>query len=307
MLMPTTDQWKHNASEALDKKNAWNEASINEAVELGCNLVSKYPNARFFGIGQSPAYIIDAMASYSNQKNLELTTKHVPFSGKYLLQTAEKWVWKLPAKDRCGLSQLEELFGYMDAQENKELYRKFLTPLGLSPEEIASNYTKNQQQTVVMDKLCHGGGFSSFCHFMFTWAQETGINENVFSKAFTPVGLVSKGFGLLENRPIIKIPKDGIYINCEFVEISESLRKAMDGGGSDSEDIRSVPHYPPKEWKREPKPLNSNNSKTIEALQKKLEERIKENIRKESISPEVKKEPTRKKFLSRIFSKALNL
>lgn len=228
----------------------WTPEVCAELAMLGRDMVRSHPEARFFGIGHSPSYLIFAMKELTRECGEKLDAAYIPFSKRYLLPVSEDM-------DKCAAYQYAtEHFNYgryvPAMRRNKGRYRFFLMQAGLRPNNILGNFQQKGRQTVVIDNFQGGSSYTSFVHFMHCWAKEEGISKREFSEAFKIVALTDEPI-----PPVVRIAEDRFAVKIYPVAISFALRKALNGNWSEGVD-RFVPAYSPKQWDKPVGPVVGN-------------------------------------------------
>lgn len=247
-----------------DRLTWWDGDCYREAAGLVGKLVSRFPNTRFFGIGNSPSYIIHGINHLSERKGFGIEAKHVPFSKGYLLKdeaasTEQESVFDYPGESVPGPPPIfpwehdlnkKILQSYVMlnqcVREHSEEYSHYLTQLGLHPREIVGRYNETRQRTAIVDNAQYGGNLASFLHFMYSWAEMSCVEGETFSKALLPIALVDEKFA-----QYMSFPLEGVKPRIHRVSISENFRLAINGNLSKERD-RFVPPYSPNCWGEKP-------------------------------------------------------
>lgn len=241
----------------------WSDGIINEVANLSCDLVKQNPRTRFFGVGNSPSYIIYGIESLSPKLDAPVVTGYIPFSGRYLYASDSH------TTDKAIVYDIERRSpDYIAAQANQASYRKLLESLGLHPSKIIEDFRQTGQRTAIIDNIQSGGSFVSFIHFMNEWAKDLGYDTKTFSRTMRYIGL--------SDEPIpsrASIPEAKLDLAIQTRLISENLRLALNGNMSMDTD-RFVSHYSPQEWKRPP----GQPDKTIAPLVDQIKQRIRKGI-----------------------------
>ena len=241
----------------------WNEKTLQEIAALSKTLREEHPNTHFFGIGNSPSYVIYGIDYLSRtQGDAAVETGYIPYSARYLKSVDPRTV----AGSLYDFN--ESSFVYDQVQANQEKYKRYLETLGFHPNKIVDSFLLSSQKTAVVDNMQSGGSFASFIHFMYMWAKELHISEAAFSDAFKCIALTDRCAPLTITLPGLKNS-----VTLEVVSISSDLRFALNGNMS-AETDRFVPHYDAEKWAELPVEVADDNKDNAVKVKQMIEEAI---------------------------------
>lgn len=132
---------------------------LKELCEESRKLKSEHPREIVVGLGQSPAYLIEAAKTHAAKNGEDSNRfKHAAFSGSFY--------HGIVSVHPAITGRNEDLVFYptkdlMPNQRQIESYQKYLTSLNLSPEHIAQHAAYNRK-TLIIDNIVTGGGLASF-------------------------------------------------------------------------------------------------------------------------------------------------
>lgn len=259
----------------MSHENIWTSAVIKELVDVSCVMLSRFPNAHFVSVGNSPSYVIYALDLLARSQGLFSRTTYVPFSTGYVTsfglssRGTPQLLYGIDRASKC----------YLDSHKYKDEYRRYLqSNLDLYPAHIFNNFEQTGQKTFAVDNLQHGISFTSFMHFMYAYASDCGIDRSAFSNAFSGIGLIGEKasrslFGCQEMPPRICILDENFNISYCQLNINDDLRRALNGGVSSDTD-RFIPHYAPDEWGNLPQECAPDNMPKIKIICAKIEKEI---------------------------------
>jgi len=257
----------------------WNENTVRELADVARRIKDARDNTRFFGIGNSPSYIVYAIEKMAQRDGTAAPTAHVPFSDRFLEQVPSN-------SDDATYSFKYNSVQLMSAR-NRDEYRNFLSNLGLHPEEIVARHQSTGERTAIMDNIQAkgnfqgGGSFVSFITFMHDWAKELGV-QKAFSGALDCIAVTQ-----MPIPPAIAVPEAGLRVPVESFAISSTLLKAIIGNESRNTD-RFVPPYAPHQWDGPPKPVPAENLHLVETVKAKIRQAIEESQPASSSRPRAK-------------------
>ena len=238
-------------------KTCWNQETATHAADLVIDLVDRFPNTRFFGVGNSPSYLVYGINHLSQKTGAGIETGYVPFSSRYLVP-------KLPSHADCSAVFFfhRGLPEFRAAVKHNYIYRKRLASIGLHPQKIMEDFERDRRKTAIMDNIGTGASFASFAHFMYKWARSIKIEPEKFSEALTCIGLTDEPFA-----ERLTIPQARLSIPLSVICIQGSLRYALNSSLSLDID-RFIPPYNPKDWGSPPVDVESvNHDQVVRAKQ----------------------------------------
>lgn len=241
-------------AEAAQKLKTWYgcEHPFLEDCQLGClvdlveQYTKEYPNADIYGLGQSPAYLIEAMRLSAEFHGTRVKRRYekIAFSGKwhelvdgeYKLQTAPCW--------------LKFFVSQAPTHDDFETYKIYLSSFLPSPREIVGRYEKNGKKIVIVDYSESGESLASFADVLKQWFWDSSIEGE------TVKNIVSF---LIFYRPASDACNQHIQDACSpfrsnIYTLDEHMSQSSFLGrlaNSDCYDDRLVPYYPFKRWKKQ--------------------------------------------------------
>lgn len=151
-----------------------NPDKMSELCEEAQQLCTDHPTAIVIGLGQSPAYLIEAAKALAAQKGeSDDRFKHVAFSGSFYhaclsshpaISGRNKDLYFAPTKD------------LLPSEDEIKAYRDYLTSLHLFPENL-SLHAKFNKRPLIVDNVVTGGGLASFMSILQKWGHERKVNN----------------------------------------------------------------------------------------------------------------------------------
>ena len=198
------------------------------------HILTQFPTGRIFGLGQSPAWILEA-AKYLDADPSRISS--VAFSGRIYNDNL------LPDKT-------------IPYEKNLDKYYEYLNSIGLSPRAIVKN------PIVLVEQTHSGAGLKSFLSVLKTYAEREGVSSLELDKSIHVHLVVGKNCDA-------HLPKTGPkLINVKSVQLT-SQKFCVDMGNSDDYGDRLVPHYAFYEWGTSPDE-STLDKENINAIKQKL-------------------------------------
>ena len=215
------------------------------AVAHARQLLDFYPNDRIYGLGQSPAYIIETakILQAIKREDAHNIFSVVAFSGNYVKLCERK---NLPV---CYLQRKRS-----PSPKQIHAYRDYLTSIGLDPATIVEDYNDGKgAKTVIVDFAESGEGLMSFIILLKNWAKELGLNKELIQALRTEI-FVTK----------YKQPPLALFPNSTKHQVNEDFMYAL--AESDIFDDRLAMHYPFRNWAEEYGPHAFTPSRNAQLL-----------------------------------------
>ena len=236
----------------------WSGENLDDIADIGSKLVDKYPNARFYSIGNSPSYLVYGIDCLLDKKGEKGKVDYIPFSERFV---AKKWS---PVSNDLVYALDKNSRNYKAAQRNMDAYRNLLASKGMDPRQIMDNFSRHGQRTVIIDNMQSGTSYASFIYLLYSWAADIGISDKFFSRALKSVALTDRklpsGFKL--------VPLD-VTVPVDTILIKSRLRLALNSNISQDGD-RFIPNYPPPEWNQPPADLERITGAVVKGIKSKI-------------------------------------
>lgn len=198
------------------------------------HLTSLFPTQTIVGLGQSPAWILEAAKIRdSNPERLKL----VAFSGGWYDSNLKLDTFIKPKSDVVAL------------------YRDYLATIGLSPQKIIRNHSA-ADRLVIVEHTHSGKGLKSFLEILTDWATEERCLDSL--KPALHVHLIVGEDMQSSHLPKVK-PEDLCIRSIQMTKGSF----VVDMSNAPDELDRVVPHYSQHEWGRVNPSQEKFNSDTV--------------------------------------------
>ncbi len=139
---------------------------LEELRKIALELRESFPKATICGLGQSPAYIIEALQRLDEIDGIKEQRAHrIAFSGRWF------------TSDGCLFNPLEE----KPNTKQTTAYRKYLEKNGFDLAKIVERHQKTETKTIVIDYVQSGAALYSFLDVLFAWAEEYDLLEELQS------------------------------------------------------------------------------------------------------------------------------
>ena len=200
---------------------------LNKPENLGllfdnaAHLISLFPTQTIVGLGQSPAWILEAAKIQdSNPERLKL----VAFSGG--------WYGSDLRLDTAGKPKPDVVM----------LYREYLTTIGLSPQQIINNHSA-ANRLVIVEHTHSGKGLKSFLEILTDWAREDRYLNSLKSSLHVHL-IVGED---MQSSHLPRVNPEDLFIRS--IQMTQGSF-VVDMSNSPDDLDRVVPHYAQHEWGR---------------------------------------------------------
>jgi len=224
----------------FEKDLYYTEEDAVNIVSLAQDLIDLYPNSSFCALGQSPAWVINAIEKLSLLQNTDTNTYQVAFSGNMVTSRTKGSCFADFEPDNA-------------EQYDIKAYRDYLSSVNMDPDSIIERFKKDRQKTTIVDFYQIGAGISSFSWILASWAEEMNKKDDLFNAMnihlyFPKIPRLYQQEGLFKNE--IKLKGLGAFpVVFEPCNIETFVRLGMCPAN-----FRISPQYKPASWFRPPNP-----------------------------------------------------
>jgi hypothetical protein len=211
------------------------EGNVKSLIESAKSLIDQYKKSYLFGLGQSPAWLIETARLLDPASD---SYRLIAFSGCWFSSDCVADEVSSPYRTNYGID-------YEWPRPKKDAicsYRKYLTKIGLSPAEVIERFEKTGKNTIILEYAQSGNGLASFLSVLKDWSIELGNFEKL-QKALE-IHLLKIDKKILKYGEISSIL--GFNIKYSKTLLETKLIKCL--GDADDFDDRLVPNYEFCEW-----------------------------------------------------------
>ncbi len=243
-------------------------------VSVARRLCDQYSNARFFSLGQSPAWIVEAIALDAEAKGRYVETGLIPFSSGFLLRTA------ISFSGTKAVFLLED--SYLPASlKNPSItnaYREVLKRIGADSQTIIRKYKEKGTRTTLIDFAWTAQSMASFLFFLFEEAKEKGCLRELKQSLAIHLFRKDKKKGA---QGVLTLPPESEKIGFWIETFPNSWLLNKLWTNDEDKRTRIVPRYPPQRWKAIPYPPQAEGE---EGLVLRTYNRLKAIIKDQALS-----------------------